>query len=56
MAMEVDREGPRDPRSRAVTSVSDAGGGALAMKLECGHIARRRPALCPPTRVICRQC
>ena len=54
--MELNREGPRDPRSRAVTSVSEAGGGVVAMRLECGHIARRRPALCNPSRVICRQC
>lgn len=54
--MEQGQEGPRDPRSRAVTSVSEAGGGAVAMQLECGHVARRRPALCAPTRVICRQC
>jgi hypothetical protein len=46
---------PRDPRSRAVLSESDLGRGAVSMRLECGHVIRRRP-LCIPSRVICREC
>jgi hypothetical protein len=53
--MAPNREAPRDPRSRAVTSASDAGRGIVAMQLECGHVAYRRP-LCSLSRVICRQC
>lgn len=48
-------EAPRDPRSRAVTETAGAGHGAVSIKLECGHVIRRRP-LCPPSRVICREC
>jgi hypothetical protein len=48
-------EAPRDPRSRAVTSTAEAGHGAVSIILECGHVIRRRP-LCPPSRVICREC
>jgi hypothetical protein len=49
-------ERPRDRRSRAVTARTDCGKGAVEMRLECGHVTRRRPALCPPSRLICRQC
>ena len=48
-------EAPRDPRSRAVTETAGAGHGAVSIKLECGHVIRRRP-LCPPSRVICLEC
>ena len=47
---------PRDRRSRAVTSSTPCGRGAVAMQLECGHVTRRRPALCAPSRLICEQC
>lgn len=47
---------PRDRRSRAVTSSTPCGRGAVSMQLECGHVTRRRPALCRPTRLICEQC
>jgi len=47
---------PRDRRSRAVTARTPCGRGAVAMQLECGHVTRRRPALCAPTRLICEQC
>ncbi|HEX8064678.1 MAG TPA: hypothetical protein VF535_15875 [Allosphingosinicella sp.] len=47
---------PRDRRSRAVTSRTPCGRGAIAMQLECGHVTRRRPALCLPSRIICEQC
>jgi hypothetical protein len=50
-----DGEAPHDPRSRAVTAIIDKGHGAVAVQLECGHVARRRP-MCPPSRVICPQC
>jgi hypothetical protein len=49
-------ERPRDPRSRAVTGSTPCGGGTVAIRLECGHIVRRRPGLCSPSRLICRQC
>lgn len=49
-------ERPRDRRSRAVTARTACGHGAVALQLECGHVARRRPGLCSPTRLICRQC
>jgi hypothetical protein len=52
--MELD-EAPRDPRSRAVLSASALGRGAVSIRLECGHVTRRRP-LCSPSRVICREC
>lgn len=48
-------DAPRDPRSRAVLSASALGRGAVAIRLECGHVTRRRP-LCSPSRVICRDC
>jgi hypothetical protein len=47
---------PRDRRSRAVTARTPCGRGAIAMLLECGHVTRRRPALCQPSRLICEQC
>lgn len=47
---------PRDRRSRAVTARTPCGRGAIAMQLECGHVTRRRPALCQPSRLICEQC
>ncbi|HEX8482489.1 MAG TPA: hypothetical protein VF650_11350 [Allosphingosinicella sp.] len=49
-------ERPRDRRSRAVTARTERGRGMVAMQLECGHMTVRRPALCSPSRVICRQC
>lgn len=51
----VTGERPHDPRSRAVTTATEAGNGLVAIELECGHVTMRRP-LCCPSRVICRQC
>jgi hypothetical protein len=48
-------QAPRDPRSRAVLSANDLGHGNVAIRLECGHVIRRRP-LCSLSRAICRQC
>ena len=53
-SMELE-DSPRDPRSRAVLSAIALGRGAVAIRLECGHVTRRRP-LCSPSRVICREC
>ena len=47
---------PRDRRSRAVTARTPCGRGAVSMLLECGHVTRRRPAICQPSRLICEQC
>lgn len=50
-------ERPTDRRSRAVLSVEAAGrAGTLLLTLECGHTARRRPAICVPRRILCRDC
>jgi hypothetical protein len=49
------RESPHDPRSRAVTSITDLGQGLVAVRLECGHVTQRRP-MCNPSRVICHEC
>ncbi|HEX9946357.1 MAG TPA: hypothetical protein VGA98_02345 [Allosphingosinicella sp.] len=54
--VEETRERPRDRRSRAVTARTACGRGTVAMELECGHVTRRRPGLCSPSRLICRQC
>ena len=57
MLIEVDaRLRPRDRRSRAVTARTECGRGTVALQLECGHVTRRRPALCEPSRLICKQC
>jgi len=48
-------EPPRDPRSRSVTEVEAAAKGAVTVRLECGHVAHRRP-MCIPSRVICQEC
>jgi hypothetical protein len=53
---EAEADRPRDRRSRAITGRTPCGRGAVAMQLECGHVTRRRPALCQPTRLICEQC
>ncbi|MEA3009907.1 MAG: hypothetical protein QOJ91_1599 [Sphingomonadales bacterium] len=53
---EATLERPRDRRSRAVTARTPCGRGAMAMELECGHVTRRRPGLCQPSRIICEQC
>ncbi|HEX8573730.1 MAG TPA: hypothetical protein VF759_13375 [Allosphingosinicella sp.] len=47
---------PRDRRSRAVTARTACGRGTVAMQLECGHVVRRRPMLCSPSHLICREC
>ena len=57
MSMEEEtRARPRDRRSRAVTARTPCGRGAISMQLECGHVTRRRPGLCQPSRIICEQC
>ena len=47
---------PADPRSRAVIAIVPRKSGRVDLHLECGHVARRRLGLCPPTRVICTEC
>ena len=47
---------PRDPRRRAVTAHTACGRGALALRLECGHVVKRRPMICTPSHLICSEC
>ena len=45
-----------NPFARAVVSITAARAGTSELVLECGHVLRRRLALCPPRRVICPSC
>lgn len=44
------------PKVRTVTAIQQRRAGVSELHLECGHVLRRRLALCPPSRVICPHC
>ena len=44
------------PYARAVISITPVRAGTSELLLDCGHVVRRRLALCPPRRVICPSC
>jgi hypothetical protein len=47
---------PRRLKVRSVIEIRPGRAGTSELRLECGHVLRRRLALCPPTRVICPEC
>ena len=47
---------PRDRRSRAVIEARRLPSGATELRLECGHVLRRKLKFCQPSRVICTLC
>lgn len=50
-------EKPCDPRTREVVAREPQGtSGLLSLRLECGHVVRRRFDLCEASRIICGEC
>ena len=50
-------EKPCDPKSRDVIAREPQGsGGLISLRLECGHVVRRRFDLCEAHRIICVEC